>query len=162
MLPSRFSYMDIGERDLDNPLGFDRVPEANYSLWNNYSNLNSVINNSKKRVAENETFKLIDKNAKWLKKAQDDTLVYLSLDTYREDLERHKKESQKYKRIKDYTASLTYTSPLYEQELLTNDKDLAEKRQAWHRNLKKDIYLEEAINVLSELKIKPEYLLVKN
>ena len=162
MLPSRFSYMDVGERDLENPLGFDKVPQVNYSLWNHYANFNAAISNSKKRVAENETFKLIDKNARWLKKAQDDTLVYLSLDAYKEDLEKHKEESQKYKAIKDYSSNLTYNSPLYEQELLPNDKDLADKREAWHRNLKKDIYLEEAINVLSELKIKPEYLLVKN
>jgi carboxyl-terminal processing protease len=154
--------MDIGERDLENPLGFDKVAQAKYSYWDNYANFNEVISNSKKRVAQNETFKLIDKNARWLKKAQDDTLVYLNLEAYKEDLEKHKNESLKYKAIKDFSSELTFTSPLYEKSILSTDKDLTEKREAWHRNLKKDIYMDEAVNVLSELKIKPEYILVKN
>ena len=162
MLPDRYSYMEFGERDLDNPLKFDRVPQASYTLWNNYENFNEVVNNSKKRIANNSYFKLIDQNAKWLKKSQDDTLVYLNLEEYKRDLEEHKKESQKYKSIRDYTTNLTYVSPLYEQALIKNDKDLADKRIAWHKNLKKDIYVEEALNVLSELKIKPQYHLVKN
>lgn len=162
MLPSRYTYLEIGERDLDNALKFDKVPAANYKLWNNYSNFETVVNNSKKRIANNKTFKLIDDNAKWLKKSQDDTTIYLNMEAYKNDLNNHEKETLKYKSIRDYSTSLTYTSPLYEQSLVENDEDLSAKRQAWHKNLKKDIYMEEAINVLSELKIKPEYLLVKN
>lgn len=162
MLPDRYSYMEIGERDLDNPLKFDRVPQADYTYWNNYENFNEVVNNSKKRVAKNNYFKLINNNAKWLKKSQDDTLIYLSYEAYKKDLEYHKNESLKYKSIREYTTDLTYTSPLYEQDLLKKDEDLATKRNVWHKNLKKDIYVEEALNVLSELKIKPQYHLVRN
>lgn len=162
MLPDRYTYMNIGERDLENPLKFDKVPQANYSLWNNYENLDQAINNSKKRIAKNSYFKLIDQNAKWLKKSQDDTLIYLNYKAYKKDLEAHKNESLKYKTLREYESNLTYSSPLYEQSLLETDKDLADKRIAWHKNLKKDIYIEEALNVLSELKIKPQYHLVKN
>ena len=80
----------------------------------------------------------------------------------KKDLESHKNESSKYKEIGEYTSNLTYTSPFYEKPLLEADKDLAEKREAWHTNLKKDIYVNEALNVLSELKLKPQYELVKN
>lgn len=162
MLPDRFSYMPIGERDLENPLEFDKVPKATYTLWNNYENFDAVINDSKKRIANNEYFKLIDTNAKWLKESQDDTSIYLNFEAYKKDLESHQKESLKFKSINEYTTNLTFSSPLYEIPLLNEDKDLAEKREAWHKNLKKDIYIEEALNVVSELKIKPEYHLVKN
>ena len=162
ILPDRYSYMNIGERDLENPLKFDKVPQATYDLWNNYNNFNEVINNSKKRISTNKYFRLIDKNAKWLKKSQDDTLIYLSFKAYKKDLEYHKNESLKYKAIRDYTTNLTYTSPIYEQSLLLKDEDLANKREAWHKNLKKDIYVEEALNVLGELKLKSQYHLVKN
>ncbi|VAW24819.1 Tail-specific protease precursor, partial [hydrothermal vent metagenome] len=157
ILPDRYSYMNIGERDLENPLKFDKVKQADYTLWNNYENFSQTINQSKKRIANNNYFKLIDQNAKWLKKSQDDTVIYLNYKAYKKDLEYHKNQSLKYKAIGDYTTNLTYTSPLYEKTLLQNDSDLAEKREAWHKNLKNDIYIEEALNVLSELKIKPEY-----
>ncbi|WP_456462513.1 carboxy terminal-processing peptidase [Lutibacter sp.] len=162
ILPDRYSYMNIGERDLENPLKFDKVKQADYTLWNNYENFSQTINRSKKRIANNNYFKLIDQNAKWLKKSQDDTVIYLNYKAYKKDLEYHKNQSLKYKAIGDYTTNLTYTSPLYEKTLLQNDSDLAEKREAWHKNLKNDIYVEEALNVLSELKIKPQYQLVKN
>lgn len=162
MLPSRYSYMEIGERDSKNALKFDKVPAANYALWNNYENYDLAINNSKKRIENNKYFKLIDENAKWLKSSQDESLVYLNIEDYKNDLESHKNESLKYKEIGEYTSNLTFTSPFYEKPLLETDKDLAEKREAWHTNLKKDIYVEEALNVLSELKIKPQVQLVKN
>jgi carboxyl-terminal processing protease len=162
MLPSRYSYMEIGERDSKNALKFDKVPAANYALWNNYENYDLAINNSKKRIENNKYFKLIDENAKWLKNSQDESLVYLNIDEYKNDLESHKNESLKYKEIGEYSSNLTFTSPFYEKPLLEADKDLAEKREAWHTNLKKDIYVEEALNVLSELKIKPQVQLVKN
>ncbi len=161
MLPSRYTYLEIGERDLENALKYDKVPAATYTLWNKYDNFNDVVNNSKKRIASNSTFKLIDENAKWIKKSQDETLIYLNLDAYRADIESHETASKKYKSISDYTSSYTFISPLYEQALTSSDENLAEKREVWHKNLNKDIYIEEALNVVSELKLKPNYLLVK-
>ncbi|MDV7187668.1 carboxy terminal-processing peptidase [Lutibacter sp. TH_r2] len=162
IIPSRYSYMEIGERDLPKALQFDKVPQATYNLWNYYKNFDKVINNSKKRISTNSQFKLIDENAKWLKKSQDDTIIYLSYEDYKNDLESHKSESEKYESIYDYSTNLTYSSPNYEQAIIKTDEGLAEKRERWHKNLKKDIYMEEALNVVSELKIKPSHLLVKN
>ncbi len=56
----------------------------------------------------------------------------------------------------------TFTSPLYEAPLLKENKDLADKRLAWHKNLSKDMYISEALNVLSELKMKNQSEIVKN
>jgi carboxyl-terminal processing protease len=44
---------------------------------------------------------------------------------------------------------------------MEQDSILAKKREIWHKNLKKDIYMEEALTVLSELEINKN-LLVKN
>jgi carboxyl-terminal processing protease len=46
--------------------------------------------------------------------------------------------------------------------LVEQDSILAKKREIWHSNLKKDIYMEEALNVLSDLKMNNKNLLVKN
>lgn len=162
MLPDRYTYLKVGERDLENPLPFDKVPAATYSLWNNYENFSETINNSKKRIATNNYFKLIDENAKWLKKNQEDTLAHLNYNAYKNDIDQREKEAKKFDAIRKYTTNLTYNSPLYEKPLLANNKDLADKRNAWHKNLKKDIYMQEALNVLEELKLKPELHLVKN
>ena len=154
--------MDIGERDMPKALKFDKVPPASFSIWDNYENYKTAITNSQKRVRDNSYFQLIENNAKWLKNTQDDTTVFLNYDAYTADLEKNKTEASKYDELKDFTTNLTFTSPLYEQPLLKSDKDFADSREAWHKNLKKDIYIEEAFNVLSDLKLKPSYQLVKN
>ncbi len=105
---------------------------------------------------------MINENAKWLKKNQDDTLAHLNYNGYKNDIDQREKEAKKFDSIRKYTTNLTYNSPLYEKPLLKTNKDLADKRNAWHKNLKKDIYMQEALNVLGELKLKPELHLVKN
>ncbi|MDP3313402.1 MAG: carboxy terminal-processing peptidase [Lutibacter sp.] len=162
MLPSRYTYMEIGERDIENSLKYDKIAPTPYTLWDNYQNFNETVNNSKKRIGSNDYFKLIDKNAKWLKENQDDATVELNLQKFSAEIEATIQESKQYDQLKNYTTNLTYNSPLYETQLLADNTDLAEKRKVWHSNLKKDMYVEEAINVLSELKIKPKYQLVKN
>ena len=42
----------------------------------------------------------------------------------------------------------------YELEGMNNDPVLKEKRERWHENLSKDIYVEEALNVLDDLQPK--------
>lgn len=160
-LPDRYSYMDFGERDQKNPLAWDQIDQAKYQAWNHYENLNDVIIKSNHRVSQNETFKLIDESAKWLKKTQDQTLVSLKYNLFKKDVETHKENSKKFESISKYKNNLDFTYPKYEIPLVTTDSILLKKREIWHQNLSKDIYVEEALHVLSELKIKKQ-LLVKN
>ncbi len=161
-LPGRYSFMNIGERDEENPLGWDKIESANYISWNGYENFNDVINNSKKRIVNNPQFMLIDKNAKWLKEGRDDTTVYLKYSEYKKDIEKRNEESKQFKALYEYQNNLTFVSPMHELPLLEKDSVLADKRNVWHKNLSKDIYVEEALNVLAELKIKNYKTLVKN
>ena len=69
-MPSRYSYMKVGERDLEGALAWDKVPQAKYSQTNSYANFADVVYSSKQRIASNSNFKLVNKYAKWLKKNQ--------------------------------------------------------------------------------------------
>lgn len=160
-LPDRYTYMEFGERDQKKPLVWDKIAEAKYQPWNNYYNLKEVILKSNYRVANNPHFNLIDENAKWLKKNQDETTVSLKYSTFKNDVENHKQKSKKFESIANYSNNLTFSSPTYELPLIEKDSILSKKREVWHKSLSKDIYVEEALHVLSELKIKRN-LLVKN
>lgn len=160
-LPDRYSYMEFGERDQKNPLSWDKIKEAKIQPWNKYENLNEVIINGNERVSQNEHFKLIDENAKWLKKNQKETSISLNYELFKKQVEEHKATSKKFEAISKYKNKLIFTSPQHEVPLVSNDSILAKKREIWHQNLSKDIYVEEALQVLSELKIKRQ-LLVRN
>ncbi len=160
-LPDRYSYMEIGERDEENPLAWDKIESATYNRWDGYENFQQVVKNSKKRIAANDQFTLIDKNAKWLKEGQDDTKIFLNYKKYKQDLNEREKEADEFKLIYEYENKLSFESPNYELPLIKSDSILAQKREVWHENLSKDIYVEEALNVLEELKTKKQKSLVK-
>lgn len=161
-MPDRYTYLEIGERDEKNPLSWDKVEPANYKPLNYYENLNSVIQDSKQRILNNPQFKLIDANAKWLKESSSSTVAYLNYEAYKIDLQRKDQEAKAFEKLNDYQNNLVFTSPQYELAAIEKDSILGEKREIWHKNLNKDIYVEEAVNVLASLKIRKDNLLVKN
>ncbi len=152
VVPDKYSYIDLGERDQSNPLQWDKISPANYKLWNGYIDYDQTIANSKKRMANSAQIKLIEENAKWLKSKQDETTISLNYDTYKDDEEKAKKKSDYFKTIGEYDSKLSFESLKYEEELFTKDSVLREKRDTWHKNLAKDVYVEEAVNVLQDLK----------
>ena len=52
-----------------------------------------------------------------------------------------------------YDNKLNFQSLPYEIALMEQDTTLSEKRKRWNKGLKKDIYVEEAIHVLQDLKM---------
>jgi len=160
-MPDKYTYFEIGERDEKNPLSWDKIQPAEYTPVDVYENFNKVVNDSKERIADNPHFIIIDDNAKWLKEGRDNTLIELNYEKFKNDLAQREKESEAFDDIALYESNLTFDSPKYELPLMKQDSILAKKREIWHSNLKKDIYMEEALTVLSELEINKN-LLVKN
>ena len=161
-MPSRLSYMKYGERDLEGALSWDKVPQANYQQTNTYANFNDVVYNSKQRIANSNNFKLVNEYAKWLKNNQEETSFSLNYKKFLAENEQKEKEAEKFKSVFDYKSNLTFTSPKYEKDLFKENEDLADKRVAWHKSLAKDMYISEALNVLSELKLKEKSESIKN
>ena len=153
VVPDRYSYIDLGERDQENPLGWDKITPADYKIWDGYIDFETTVANSKKRLADNPQIKLIEENAKWLKEQQDETVISLSYDSYVKREEQAKKRSDRFKSLRDYDSKLTFQSLKYETELFTQDSVLREKRDRWHKDLARDIYVEEAVNVLKDLQL---------
>ncbi len=153
VVPDKYSYIDLGERDQSNPLKWDKITPADYKVWEGYIDYDKTIANSKKRMASNPQIKLIEENAKWLKAEQDETMISLNYDVYKEEKVKDKEQSDFYKTLADYDSKLTFKSLKYEEELFTKDSVLREKRNRWHKNLAKDVYVEEAVNVLEDLKM---------
>ncbi|MEJ1223276.1 carboxy terminal-processing peptidase [Sediminicola sp. 1XM1-17] len=153
VVPDRYSYIDLGERDQQNPLPWDKISPADYKPWDGYIDYEQTIANSASRMALNSQIKLIEENAQWLKQQQDENVISLNYKVYKDQEEMMKKKSQYFKTINDYDSHLSFESLKYEKELFTQDEVLREKRDRWHQDLAKDVYVEEAINVLQDLKL---------
>lgn len=153
IVPDRYSYIDIGEKDQENPLPWDKIDAVDYDVWGNYFDYDTTIEKSKARMAVNEQLKLIDDNAKWVKKIRDRESYSLNYDNYKKEMELNEEEAKRFEKLSEYKTNLTFTSLPYEVELMEQDSVLKEKRNRWHQSLAKDVYIEEALNVLNDLKM---------
>lgn len=152
-VPGRFSFIDVGEKDKDNPLPYDEIDAADYTPWENYFDYNTTINKSKERMSNNAQLNLIEENAKWVKSKIDETVFSLNYEKYKAKLDLNETEAKRFNIISDYKTNLTFESHAYEKSLFEQDTtDLKEKRDRWHKSLSQDIYIEEALNVLEDLK----------
>ncbi|RNC84118.1 MAG: tail-specific protease [Winogradskyella sp.] len=153
VVPDRYKYIGIGERTQDNPLSWDKIDSATYNLWENYYDYDGAIKNSQERIAANEQLKLIDENAKWINEIRDNETFSLNYNDYKEQLEFNEMQAKRFDKISEYTSNLTFNSLPYELDLVAKDSVLKEKRKRWHKSLSKDVYIEEALNVLQDLKL---------
>ncbi|WP_281227738.1 carboxy terminal-processing peptidase [Flavobacterium aquiphilum] len=154
VMPDRYSYLKMGERDEENAMPWDKIDAAPYSVWTNTSKFDQAIANSKKRIENNIQFKLIEENAKWIDSRSNENTYSLNLDKFKVAQNEIEQTAKKFKPIVDYKNNLKFTSLPYELEGFAKDPVLKEKRDRWHESLAKDIYVEEALNILEDLQPK--------
>jgi len=150
VLPDRFLYVDTGERDNDNAMEWDKIAKAKYNIFD--YNFAPVKDKSKKRVTANTQFKLIDESAKWVKSQQDDNTFPLEYNEYLAKSKQLEEQSKRFNVLKDYKNSLAFTSLPHDEALIKNDTVLQNKRKRWFKSLNNDVYVEEAVNVLQDIK----------
>ncbi len=153
VVPDRYSFVDIGEKDQENPLPWDKIDAADYDIWDGYVGYDEAIAASKERMSSNSQLKMIEENAKWVKTQSDESSYPLNYAEYAAQAAEDKEMAKQFEAIRDYKTNLTYNSLPFEEQLFATDTILKEKRLRWHESLSKDVYIEEAVNVLSDMKM---------
>ena len=152
--PNTYSHIEIGEADEKNPLEWDQIDKAQFRKWDGYYNLESVINDSKLRISKNELFSLIDQNAKWFSERRKNKSYSLNYNTFKNEQNNNKLKLKKFDRIKDYNNNLNFNLLSDQSSKIKDSEEYKENRKRWHNRLKSDIYINESINVLLNLKTK--------
>src|SRR6056300_84391 len=152
IFPNRYSYIDIGEKDLENPLSWDKIDPAIYDNSVKVFNYAQAISNSKERIGQNEYFTIIDQHAKLIKSKQDDKTISLNYNSYKEDQAEFKLQTDKLKVIEDFNSPYLFEWNDSNLDVNTSyNDDMKEKRDRWIKSLHKDIYVNEAMNLLKDL-----------
>ncbi len=152
VFPNRYSYVDIGEKDLDNPLNWNKIDPARYDNSSKIFNYSQAVEKSKKRISENEYFSLIDQHAKLVKSNQDNKIISLDYESYKEDQENLKSQGDKLKIIDEFISPYVFDWNESNQNTDSSyNDDIKEKRDRWIKSLEKDIYVNEAMNLLKDL-----------
>ena len=152
IMRDKYAYLKMGEKDLENAMPWDKIDPAAYKLWDKENNYDLAIAQSKERLLKSEQMKLIEDNAKWLDQRNNETTYSLHIEKFKAEQKALEEKNKKYKPITDYKNTLEFTSLPYENEKVKDDPILKEKRDRWHESLSKDIYVEEALHILNDMK----------
>lgn len=151
--PDRYRYVDVGERDEDNPMRWDRISPLVYKKWNGYLNYDDVIEQSQDRVNDHPIFNLVDQDAKWIEQRQNDNTIALNYQEYVSKIESDRAYADQFDAVEEYDNNLDFTISPADQKRISEDDIFLEKRERWFSNLSKDFYVEEAVNILQDLKV---------
>ncbi len=157
VLPSPYNYIKVGEKEYDRPLAWSEIEPVRYDKNTSaIKNKEELIAASAERVSQHPTFALVDERAHMLEDQEESEMRYpLDLDGYQDELERRKAKNARFKDMFEPIEGLSVRN--VEADVARIDED--ERRKAnnddFIKGVKKDIYIEEALNIVRDMINRP-------
>ncbi|MDP1802915.1 MAG: carboxy terminal-processing peptidase [Bacteroidota bacterium] len=151
LLPDPYAFIELGEKEMDNPMPWDEIPKADYTEFKNI-NYSSVIKNSQARVKKSSQFNLIEAQAKEVKSKKDDTKYSLNLEKFRVEQKQLREQNKKYEELRKEIKG--FSGELLSDDITKfgSDTTRLNRENKWVKNISKDIYIYEATNVINDIK----------
>ncbi|MGA0316173.1 MAG: carboxy terminal-processing peptidase [Flavobacteriaceae bacterium] len=151
VFPDRYAEVEMGEKDQDNPLSWDRITPASYTPLSEFNSFAYTVELSKQRLEENSFVALIEEQASWIKTQQDDTRYFLDYESYTNKRDSDKKYAERFEKLSEFESNLEFQWLPEAAATAPPNEDLKEKRERWEKSLKKDPYISEAVEILKDL-----------
>ena len=153
VLPELYNYLDIREKDQDYPMEWDEIEPVKYVPWSlTAADIERLRAGSKNRVSGNDRFDLIDKNARRLQEQQQTSIFSLNLDQYRQDRDMRRERARELEETGAPIEGLEVTSLKADLAGIQADSVKSQTTREWHKDIKQDIYVYEAMQVLKDIK----------
>ena len=146
-----FTYAEVGERYDDYALAWDKIPAVDYQKVN-YFSVEALQKGIEARLKDNKTYQLIQESSQWKEKLNKEETISLNQTTFNEVMKTRKMQIKKFKGLEKFTNGLKFTLNPDETIREKNDEAFTKKTENWMKNLQRDLYLQEAVNVISEMK----------
>ena len=153
IVPDSYMHIFNGEKDEENPLAWDKIDPAMYNPWINEGSLDFISSNAQSRVNDNNYLKLVSKRADWIEKQQKNKTIPLKFLTYQNYLDENKNKTKEFESLSKYSNDLNFKLLKSEKDYIMSNKELLSNRNRWHKNLTKDIYISEGVNILKQLSL---------
>lgn len=147
-----FTHSEIGERFDDYALAWDKIPAVGTIEQKALFNKEALKANSQKRLANDNGYQLLQESAKWKEALDKEETITLNIDKFLALMQERKTQIKKFEALEDYLNGLKFIR--FQEELTREKTDEAFKKKSenWIKNLQRDIYLKEAVHVISEIK----------
>ncbi|MBR98770.1 MAG: tail-specific protease [Flavobacteriaceae bacterium] len=149
----RYSYIDLGEKDQENPLSWDYIEPTLYDSWHKEIDYKYMLERSKERMNSSQYISLIEEQAKWVKQKQDEYDYTLNYNNLYKEKEFEKEKINKFKKLSEFQSNLQFQW-LPEPGKKSFNEEVTLRRDRWIKSLKSDFYIDEATNILEDLNSK--------
>ncbi len=152
IMPDRYRYLEFGEKENNFALGSDKIAAAYYNISNNREMaIKNAVANSSKRIAESVLFAEIEKLARKIEKQNNKTRFTLNLEEYRLEMKQLEIDNKKYDEMIKAIQSYTIVNASDDELQIGSDEIKKKIKADWNKSFEKDIYIQEAVNVLKDL-----------
>ncbi|WP_419869365.1 carboxy terminal-processing peptidase [Chryseobacterium sp. CT-SW4] len=148
-----FTYAEIGERYDDYALAWDKIPSTPFQKVN-YFDIKALESASAARMAKNTNYQLLLESAQWREKLDKEESITLNINKFNEVMKHRKAQIEKFKALNKFENGLQFVMYPAEVEREKKDEAFKKKSEMWVKNLKKDLYLQEAMNIVSDMATK--------
>lgn len=149
VLTGLYEAYKISERDDPNALVWDEMPKANYQTWTTAPDLTALQQKSKERLAANDVFTQIKDNTNILADNRK-TARSLELKNYKAQLKEIKDISTKVRGLTQTKDDLSVANIASDLTIINSDSLKKDRNDFWLKYLKKDVYLNETVNVMND------------
>ncbi len=151
ILPDSYEKLDIGEKEQEYALPWDRIQPASFNPWIPPVAPGQLTEASQKRVKASKDFNLIRENAQRLREESDRTLFTLNLNRYMEEVRRRTEENRKYENLMKGPTGVRVLAVPADLKVIEQDTAKKEILDRMIEDLSKDIYLQETVQVMGDL-----------
>lgn len=151
ILPDPYSKIEMGERRDKSALPWDEIPAADYKLVANPVNTSELALLSAKRVNANPTFNLIKESADKIKQKEVHSFYPLNETAFRKEQDEANATSKKMEELEKKATTLSIINIKDDLSAINRDSTTITKNKEWIKNLSKDIYLSETVNIINDL-----------
>ena len=96
------------------------------------------------------------------KDQQSNKTISLNFNSYNSFLNKQREKNKRFESLNKYENTLNFKLLKTEKQYIMSNKELLSSRNRWHRNLTKDLYLEEGVKALEMLSLIDKNIILAN
>ena len=154
MIPDRYRYLEYGEKENEFSLGADKIKKAPFEIKRDWEReIKNAKTQSAKRIAMNSLFIEIENMAMRIKNMNQKTRFTLNLVEYRKELKQLEEDNKRYEELIKSIQPYVFSNTSFDDEMMGDDENKKKIKADWNKSFEKDIYVQEAVNVLKDYKL---------
>jgi len=146
--PDTYSYIDIGEKELDYAMPWSEISPVSYDRWTS----TDMVGVDSDGTKQDENFQKMDEYAQIFKERRERSSYPLNFDEYLSFKRENDSVTDKYKDLNSVKIEDLVVSSLESDAVAIGEDEAKKDRQdSWFEKLEEDIYLKEAVSLLTNL-----------